>query len=116
MASITLKNAPDDLAIRNREFVVLAGAGSSAIVRLIAGLENISQGEVLFDERRINDSAPHERDVGLVSHDYVPYPGRRDLETLPFGCRGGNLGEQGSRNGLAVVRTDLDWRGEWQPA
>ena len=114
MASITLKNAPDDLAIRNREFVVLAGAGSSAIVRLIAGLENISQGEVLFDERRINDSAPHERDVGLVSHDYVPYPGLSVFENLAIGLRGRKFAEAEIKKRIAAVASALDLEGELQ--
>ena len=114
MASITLKNAPDDLAIRSREFVVLAGAGSSAIVRLIAGLENISQGEVLFDERRINDSAPHERDVGLVSHDYVPYPGLSVFENLAIGLRGRKFAEAEIKKRIAAVASALDLEGELQ--
>ena len=85
MASISLKNTPHDLAIRDREFVVLAGPGSSEIVRLIAGLENISQGEVLFDGRRINGAS--DRDVALLSHDYVLYPGLSVLENLAIGLR-----------------------------
>ena len=53
-----------DLAIGDREFVVLTGpAGSeiSAIVRLIAGLEDVSEGEILFDDRKLNDVAAKDR-------------------------------------------------------
>ena len=97
MATVTLKNigaaslkAGLDLAIRDREFVVLAGpagCGSSAIVRLVAGLEEVVQGDILFDERRINDLPPKERDVAIVSHDYTPYPGMSVHENLAIGLK-----------------------------
>ena len=107
MASITLRNAPNDLAIHDREFVVLAGPGSSAIVRQIAGLENVSQGEVLFDERKINDTAPHERDVALVSHDYMPYPGLSVVENLAIGLRGQKFADAEIKKRIAAVASAL---------
>jgi multiple sugar transport system ATP-binding protein len=95
MATVTLKNigaaklkAGLDLAIRDREFVVLtgpAGCGSSTIVRLVAGLEDVVQGDILFDERRINDLRPKERDVAMLSHDYTPYPVMSVHENLAIG-------------------------------
>lgn len=95
MATVTLKNigaarlnAELDLTIRDREFVVLtgpAGCGSSAIVRLIAGLEKVLQGDILFDERRVNDLPPRDRDVAMLSHDYTPYPGMSVRENLAIG-------------------------------
>jgi multiple sugar transport system ATP-binding protein len=114
MASITLKNVPNDLAIRDREFVVLVGPGSSAIVRLIAGLENVSQGEILFDERKIHDSAPHDRDVALVSHDYLPYPGLSVFENLAIGLRRRKFSDAEIKKRIAAVasavrlETDLE--------
>ena len=85
MAAITLKGvsgrglprAGVDLAIADREFVVLTGpdqAGPSAIVRLIAGLDAITGGEILIDDRRCNDISPAERNVALVARGFVPYP------------------------------------------
>jgi multiple sugar transport system ATP-binding protein len=95
MATVTLKNigaaslkAGLDLAIRDREFLVLtgpAGCGISAIVRLIAGLEDVLQGDILFDERRVNDLPPKDRDVALLSHDYTPYPDLSVRENLAIG-------------------------------
>jgi multiple sugar transport system ATP-binding protein len=63
-----------DLAVADREFVALAGSGVSDIVRLIAGLEEIADGEILFDDRRLNDLPARERDAAFLSHDYAPYP------------------------------------------
>src|SRR6266404_9415489 len=97
MATVTLKNIGAaslktglDFAIRDREFVVLTGppgSGSSAIVRLIAGLEDVVRGDILFDERRINDLPPKERDVAMLSHDYTPYPGMSVHENLAIGLK-----------------------------
>jgi multiple sugar transport system ATP-binding protein len=92
MSTVTLKNIGAaglktglDLTIRDREFVVLTGppgCGSSAIVRLIAGLEDVLQGDILFDERRVNDLSPKDRDVAMLSLDYTPYPGLSVRENL----------------------------------
>jgi multiple sugar transport system ATP-binding protein len=89
MSAVTLKNLGGiDLTIRDREFVVFAGpagCGNSAIIRLIAGLAENGQGDILFDERRINSVPPKDRDVAFLSHDYVPYPGMTVSENLAIG-------------------------------
>jgi multiple sugar transport system ATP-binding protein len=93
MASVTLGNiglgsVSLDLRIRDREFVVLAGpegCGHSTILRMIAGLAELSQGEILLDERRINDVPPGERDVAFTSGDYTPYPRMSVYENLAIG-------------------------------
>ena len=110
MAAITLKNVSPagdadrgvDLEIKDREFVVLtgpAGCGNSTILRMIAGLAEISQCEILQDDRRINDVPPADRDLALVSHDYAPYPGMPVYENLAFGLE---------RKGFA--KTEIDKR------
>jgi len=91
MAAVTLKNIGGvDLTIRDREFVVLtgpAGCGSTAILRMIAGLAEISQGDLLFGEQRINDVPSKDRDVALLAHDYTPYPGMTVSENLAVGLQ-----------------------------
>ncbi len=91
MSAITLKNVGGaDLTIRDREFVVLTGpedCGSSAIIRMISGLAEISKADLLFDERRINDLSPKDRDVALLAHDYTPYPGMTVTENLAIGLQ-----------------------------
>src|SRR5256714_4107315 len=111
MAAVTLKNIGGiDLAIRDREFVVLAGpagCGSSTIVRLIAGLAEISQGEILFDERRINDVPPKDRDVALLAHDYTPYPGMTVAENLAIGLQRRKFGSAEIKKRIATVAETL---------
>jgi multiple sugar transport system ATP-binding protein len=91
MSAVALKNIGGvDLTIRDREFVVLtgpSGCGSSAIIRTIAGLTEISQGDLLFDERRINDVPSKDRDVALLAQDYAPYPGMTVFENLAIGLQ-----------------------------
>ena len=113
MANVTLKNVTAgpirtglDLAIRDREFVILtgpAGSGSSRIVRLIAGLDDVSDGEILLDDRRINDIAPKDRDVALVAHDYIPYPRLSVFENLAIGMRRRNFAETEIKKRIAAV-------------
>ena len=96
MAPVVLKNvspvipggSPVNLEIKDREFVVLTGpanSGSSTILRMIAGLAEFSQGEILLADRRMNDVPAADRDVALVSRDYAPYPGMSVYENLAFG-------------------------------
>ncbi|HKP92858.1 MAG TPA: ABC transporter ATP-binding protein [Chthoniobacterales bacterium] len=96
MAAITLKGVSSrgfptagiHLAIANRAFVVLTGPdqpGPSAIVRLIAGLDAITGGEILFDDRRLNDVPPAERNVALVARGFVPYPRLSVYENVSLG-------------------------------
>ena len=66
-----------DLEIQDREFVVLVGppnCGISRIVRMIAGLDEISQGDIFVGDRRVNDLAPKDREIAMVPQSYVPYP------------------------------------------
>ena len=103
MANVTLKNVTAgsikiglDLAIPDREFVILTGpadSGVSTIVRSIAGLEDVSEGEIRFDDRRVNDVAPKDRDVALVAHDYLPYPRLSVFENLAIGLRRRNFAD-----------------------
>ncbi|HYJ04011.1 MAG TPA: ABC transporter ATP-binding protein [Chthoniobacterales bacterium] len=95
MPGITLRNVQIgqgalNLQIEDREFVVLTGpvdCGSSAIVRLIAGLDEAREGDILLGERRINDVPAKDRDIAFVTHDYVPYPGMSVYENLALGLR-----------------------------
>ena len=66
-----------DLAIADREFVVLvgpSGCGKSTILRMIAGLEEITAGAIAIDGRTINELDPKDRDIAMVFQDYALYP------------------------------------------
>ncbi|WP_420963484.1 ABC transporter ATP-binding protein [Brucella sp. IR073] len=66
-----------DLSIRDGEFIVLvgpSGCGKSTLLRMIAGLEEISSGEVQIGGKRVNDLAPKDRDIAMVFQSYALYP------------------------------------------
>ncbi|PYI90440.1 MAG: hypothetical protein DME97_17330 [Verrucomicrobia bacterium] len=111
MAAVTLKNIGGlDLTIHDREFVVLAGppgCGSSAIVRLMAGLADVSQGDILLDERRMNDVLPKNRDVALLLHDYTPYPAMTVSENLAIGLEHRKFATAEIRKRIAAVAETL---------
>ncbi len=66
-----------DLSIKDGEFIVLvgpSGCGKSTVLRMTAGLEQISEGDLLLDGVRVNDKPPVERDISVVFQDYALYP------------------------------------------
>jgi multiple sugar transport system ATP-binding protein len=79
-----------NLEIADREFIVLsgpAGCGKSTILRMIAGLEEISKGDIFIGEKRVNDLAPKDRDVAMVFQDYALYPHLTVFDNLAFGLK-----------------------------
>jgi multiple sugar transport system ATP-binding protein len=77
-----------DLEVRDGEFIVLvgpSGCGKSTLLRLIAGLEEITTGEIRVDDRVINELAPKERDLAMVFQSYALYPHMTVRENLRFG-------------------------------
>ena len=77
-----------DLDIAHNEFVALvgpSGCGKSTTLRMIAGLEDISDGEVLIDDRVVNELAPKDRDIAMVFQDYALYPHMSVRENMSFG-------------------------------
>jgi multiple sugar transport system ATP-binding protein len=76
--------------VADGEFVVLvgpSGCGKSTILRMIAGIEEISAGDVFIGERRINDVAPRDRDVAMVFQSYALYPYKTVADNLAFPLR-----------------------------
>ena len=79
-----------DLAIRHGEFVVLvgpSGCGKSTTLRMIAGLEEISDGEIRIGERVVNELQPRERNISMVFQNYALYPHMTVRENLGFGLK-----------------------------
>src|SRR5256884_1320871 len=101
MARVLLKNLNkkyDDvhavkdvnLEIHDREFVVLvgpSGCGKTTTLRMVAGLEEISSGEIRIDEQRINELAPMDRDIAMVFQNYALYPHMSVYDNMAFGLR-----------------------------
>src|SRR3954454_6948416 len=79
-----------DFEISDREFLVLvgpSGCGKSTILRMIAGLETVTGGEIKIDDRIVNDMPPRERDIAMVFQDYALYPHMSVRQNLGFGLR-----------------------------
>ncbi|MBW6390144.1 sn-glycerol-3-phosphate ABC transporter ATP-binding protein UgpC [Billgrantia antri] len=79
-----------DLVIEDGEFVVFvgpSGCGKSTLLRMIAGLEEISHGEMRLDGERINEVPPQERDIGMVFQSYALYPHMTVAENMAFGLK-----------------------------
>jgi multiple sugar transport system ATP-binding protein len=78
------------LDIVDGEFVVLvgpSGCGKSTLLRMVAGLEEISEGEIAIDGKRINNLAPKDRDIAMVFQSYALYPHMTVGENLSFALR-----------------------------
>lgn len=79
-----------DLEVQEKEFVVLvgpSGCGKSTTLRMIAGLEEITDGDLTIDGRHVNRVAPKDRDVAMVFQNYALYPHLNVAENIAFGLR-----------------------------
>src|SRR3954469_20686292 len=77
-----------DLEIPHNEFLVLvgpSGCGKSTLLRMIAGLEDISAGEIAIDGAVVNEREPKDRDIAMVFQDYTLYPHMTVYENMAFG-------------------------------
>ncbi len=78
------------LEIQDREFLVLvgpSGCGKSTTLRMIAGLEEISEGDMYIGDKRVNDVAPKDRDIAMVFQSYALYPHMNVYENMAFGLK-----------------------------
>jgi multiple sugar transport system ATP-binding protein len=101
MASVTYRNVYKrfgevtavndmDLFIEDKEFLVLvgpSGCGKSTALRLLAGLEEISEGEILIADRVVNDVPPKDRDIAMVFQSYALYPHMSVYDNMAFGLK-----------------------------
>jgi multiple sugar transport system ATP-binding protein len=82
-----------DLTVKDREFLCIlgpSGCGKSSTLRMLAGLESISEGDLLLDGERINDRPPQARDMAMVFENYALYPHLRAFDNIaiPLIARG----------------------------
>ena len=79
-----------NIDIADKEFIVLvgpSGCGKSTTLRMIAGLEEISEGEVIIDGRVVNDVPPKDRDIAMVFQNYALYPHMTVYENMAFSLK-----------------------------
>jgi multiple sugar transport system ATP-binding protein len=79
-----------DLEIRDKEFMVLvgpSGCGKTTTLRMVAGLEEITSGEIRIGERVVNDLPPMDRDIAMVFQNYALYPHKSVFDNMAFGLQ-----------------------------
>lgn len=79
-----------NLEIKDKEFIVLvgpSGCGKSTTLRMIAGLETITEGDLYIDGKRVNDLTPKERDIAMVFQNYALYPHMTVYENMAFSMK-----------------------------
>ncbi len=102
MASLSLRNvykrypggvtavSDFNLEIKDQEFIILvgpSGCGKSTTLRMVAGLEEISDGEIYIGDRLVNDVAPKDRDIAMVFQNYALYPHMTVYDNMAFGLK-----------------------------
>ena len=86
--SATIEDA--NLKIEDKEFVVLvgpSGCGKSTLLRMVAGLEEITSGELQIDGERMNELSPKDRDIAMVFQNYALYPHMTVFDNMAFGLK-----------------------------
>jgi len=79
-----------NLTIRDKEFLVLvgpSGCGKTTALRMIAGLEEITEGEIYIGDRLVNDLIPKDRDIAMVFQNYALYPHMTVFDNMAFGLK-----------------------------
>lgn len=79
-----------NLTMKDKEFLVLvgpSGCGKSTTLRMIAGLEEVSEGEIYIDKRMVNETPPKDRDIAMVFQNYALYPHMNVYKNMSFGLR-----------------------------
>ena len=79
-----------NLEIKDKEFIILvgpSGCGKSTTLRMVAGLEEISDGEIYIGDKLVNDVAPKDRDIAMVFQNYALYPHMTVFDKMAFGLK-----------------------------
>ena len=79
-----------DIEVKDKEFLVLvgpSGCGKTTALRLLAGLEEITEGEIRIEDRVVNDVAPKDRDIAMVFQSYALYPHMSVYDNMAFGLK-----------------------------
>jgi len=86
-----------DMEVRDGEFVVIvgpSGCGKSTLMRMVAGLETVTGGEIAIGDRVVNDLEPAERDIAMVFQNYALYPHMSVFDNMAYGLKIRRLGRE----------------------
>ena len=100
-----------DLDIKQGEFVILvgpSGCGKSTVLRMVAGLEEISAGKMRFDDKVVNHKGPSERGIGMVFQSYALYPHMTIAENIAFPLRMSGVDKKSARAKVDEVAAMLE--------
>lgn len=100
-----------NLKIEDREFIVLAGpsgCGKTTVLRMIAGLENITDGELYMDDSLMNHMAAKDRDIAMVFQNYALFPHLTVYENISFPLKINKLSKKEIHNRVKIVADILD--------
>ncbi|MDO8548715.1 MAG: ATP-binding cassette domain-containing protein, partial [Ignavibacteria bacterium] len=123
MADVELKNVTKvydggniavenvNIRIEDKEFVVLvgpSGCGKSSTLRMIAGLEEITSGDLFINGKRVNDVPPKDRDIAMVFQNYALYPHMTVYENMAFGLKLRKMNKEGIKERVNEAARILD--------
>ena len=121
MASVTLDHVCKEfdgtkvvrdvsLEIHDKEFLVLvgpSGCGKSTILRMIAGLEDVSDGDIYIGDRLVNDVSAKDRDIAMVFQNYALYPHMSVFDNLAYGLKLRRLADEDIKPRVEAVAERL---------
>ena len=128
MASVQLKNVckkyPNgyeavkdfNLDIKDKEFIIFvgpSGCGKSTTLRMVAGLEDISSGELIIDGKLMNDVEPKDRDIAMVFQSYALYPHMSVYDNMAFSLSSRRPPRTRSTRRCARRPASWIWRSSW---
>ena len=100
-----------NIDIKDKEFIVFvgpSGCGKSTTLRMIAGLEKITAGDLFIDDTLVNDMEPKDRDIAMVFQNYALYPHMTVFENMAFGLRNRNVPEDEIKRKVLEAAKILD--------
>ena len=100
-----------DMEIKRGEFIVFvgpSGCGKTTLLRMIAGLESISSGEVIMDGRTVNQVPPKNRDIAMVFQNYALYPNMKVKDNIAFPLKMQHIGKTEREKRVAEVAQKLE--------
>ena len=105
-----------NLDVKDGEFIIFvgpSGCGKSTTLRMVAGLEDISSGDLIIDGKRVNDLDPKDRDIAMVFQSYALYPHLTVRENMEFPLKIAKMPQEEIDARVAEAARTLVWKACW---